>query len=174
MTRTYWADGRLTHFLLGLSHNSSAMNTLANELLVHILSPTFLVPEAHFADNGHISPFAKVMQSSADVQLVCKRWMRVSTPLLYECVVIRTRAQAYALRLALTRHPEFGRFIRRLRLEGVFGEYLDAEVFEKMQGVKQLCFTFSFSSLNNIAGLQRAFEVFNPERVVLSLRDTYY
>ena len=155
MTRTYWADGRLTHFLLGLSHNSSAMNTLANELLVHILSPSFLVPEVRFADNGHISPFARVMQSSADLQLVFKRWMRVSTPLLYECAVIRTRAQAYALRLALTRHPEFGRFIRRLRLEGVFGEYLDAEVFEKMREVKQLCFTFSFSLLNNITGLQR-------------------
>jgi len=149
----------------------ATMNSLADELIRLILEPTFIVPEEHFADNGPSSPFAKVSQSAGEFLRVCKRWMRITTPLLYETVIIRSRAQAHSLSLALSRCPEFGRFTRRLRLEGVYGDFLTPDIYETMPNVKQLCFTVSIHRTNDISGLQRAFELFNVERVVLTLHE---
>jgi len=145
------------------------MNTLADELVRLILEPAFIVSNDHFADNGPSSPFAKVPQSAGEFLRVCKRWMRITTPLLYETVVIRSRAQAQSLSLALSRSPEFGSFTKRLRLEGVYGDFLTPDIYETMPNVKQLCFTVSIHHTNDISGLQRAFELFDVERVVLTL-----
>ncbi|KAH7098998.1 hypothetical protein BKA62DRAFT_711070 [Auriculariales sp. MPI-PUGE-AT-0066] len=145
------------------------MNALADELLSIILAPYFAVPEKLFADNGGVSPFSKVPQSAADLLHVCKRWMRITTPLLYETVIIRSKAQASSLNLALTRHAEFGRFTRRLRLEGAYGEWVTPEIVQAMPQVKQFCFTLSVLYKDDVSGLQTAFELFQPERVIITL-----
>ncbi|KAH7050361.1 hypothetical protein BKA62DRAFT_459626 [Auriculariales sp. MPI-PUGE-AT-0066] len=94
---------------------------LADELLKDILSPPLLVPDDMFANRDTVSPFSKVDRSAADVLLVCKRWMCVGTPALYHTVVLRSMAQAKALASALRRCPDFGTYIRRLRVEGSYG-----------------------------------------------------
>jgi len=143
------------------------MNALADELLRIILGPFFDVPEADFAYNGSVSPFSKVPQSVAELLRVCKRWMRFATPLLYSTVVIRTRAQAAALNMALTNNTEFGGYVRRLRLEGVFGEFITPDVINIMPNVRQMCFPINMLAKDDTDGLLAAFELFHLERVVL-------
>ena len=145
------------------------MAALADELLREILAPSFVVPEHMFASNTRISPFCKVPKSISDMLLVCKRWMRVTTPFLYETVVIRTKAQASALNMALTRNPEFGLFVRKLRLEAAFGEYITSDIMRTMPRVRQFCFSPDVYHYEDISGLQTAFEEFDLERVVLTL-----
>ncbi|KAJ7443506.1 hypothetical protein B0H11DRAFT_1696528, partial [Mycena galericulata] len=70
------------------------------------------------------SPFASFSESSSASLLVSKSWLRVSTPLLYHVVVLRSKAQAGALRTALSRNPVLGRFIKKLRVEGGFGKHM--------------------------------------------------
>ncbi|KAH7098997.1 hypothetical protein BKA62DRAFT_772831 [Auriculariales sp. MPI-PUGE-AT-0066] len=149
------------------------MNSLPDELLSIILAPWFTVPEQLFADNQLSSPFSKVPQSAAGLLHVCKRWMRATTPLLYETVIIRSKAQASSLNLALTGHSEFGRFTRRLRLEGAYGEWVTPEIIQAMPHVKQFCFTLSVLYKDEVSGLQTAFELFQPERVILTLHNPY-
>ncbi|EJD39115.1 hypothetical protein AURDEDRAFT_187555 [Auricularia subglabra TFB-10046 SS5] len=149
---------------------SEEMDKLADELLKMILSPPLLVPDELFADGGTVSPFSKATSSASDVLLACKRFMRVATPALYETVIIRTKAQASALQAALTRNPEFGRYVRRLRLEGAYGKQL-AKIIPLMPHVSDFCFTLSVYSDDSLAALTTAFTKLQPIRVVLTLVD---
>ncbi|KZV89020.1 hypothetical protein EXIGLDRAFT_838813 [Exidia glandulosa HHB12029] len=142
-----------------------------DELIKEMLSPPLLVPDALFADTGPVSPFAKATSSASDVLLVCKRWMRVGTPALYETVIIRSTAQAQALEMALTRNPEFGRFVKKLRLEGVYGEYITSKIIATMTRVTDFCFTLSIYSADKLAGMTKALDMFEPKRIVLTLND---
>ncbi|KAJ7165328.1 hypothetical protein C8R46DRAFT_839188, partial [Mycena filopes] len=65
-------------------------------------------------------PFAKYELSTSAylVTVVCKDWLRVATPLLYNVVLLRSPSQANALEKVLVSHPEFGAFIRKSRVEG--------------------------------------------------------
>ncbi|KAJ6592004.1 hypothetical protein B0H10DRAFT_2233047 [Mycena sp. CBHHK59/15] len=82
---------------------------LPDEILSEILSPGLEVAEEN---------------SSSAVLVVCKAWLRVSTPLLYNVVVLRSKPQAGALAAVLQRNNELGRFIKKLRVEGGFGKHM--------------------------------------------------
>lgn len=137
---------------------------LADELLKEILSPQLLVPDELFADTGAVSPFSKATYSAGDVLLVCKRWMRVATPSLYHTVIIRSLAQAQALAAALTSNPDFGRHIKRLRIEGAYGEHL-AKIAPVASGIVDFCFTLSIWADAGTGGLLKLLPAINPERV---------
>jgi len=141
---------------------------LPAELLREILSPPLLVPDEMFADNGAVSPFSKVEKSASDVLLVCKSWMRAATPWLYSTVIVRSMAQAKALALALTNNPDFGKFIRRLRVEGAYGEYIWAAV-KTAPNITDLCMTLTVWSDVSSAGLIKSLAYINPRRVILTL-----
>ncbi|KZV79166.1 hypothetical protein EXIGLDRAFT_846808 [Exidia glandulosa HHB12029] len=140
---------------------------LADELLKEILSPPLLVPDELFADTGDVSPFSKATYSAADVLLVCKRWMRVATPALYATVVIRSLAQAQALVFALKRSPDFGRYIKKLRLEGAFGQHL-AVLATTAPNITDLCFSLAIYADSNVKGLLKLLAAVSPERVILT------
>ncbi|EJD39095.1 hypothetical protein AURDEDRAFT_187546 [Auricularia subglabra TFB-10046 SS5] len=146
------------------------MEKLADELLKMIITPPLLVPDELFADGGDLSPFSKATFSASEVLLVCKRFMRIATPVLYETVIIRSKAQALALQAALTRNPEFGQFVRKLRLEGAYGREL-AKVIPTMPYVTDFCFTLGVFVDESLAGLTAAFNTFEPTRVILTLLD---
>ncbi|KAH7097323.1 hypothetical protein BKA62DRAFT_643508 [Auriculariales sp. MPI-PUGE-AT-0066] len=111
---------------------------LADELLKDILAPPLLVSDALFCNTDDVSPFSRVDSSASDVLLVCKRWMRVATPCLYETVVIRSTAQAHALRAALTRNPQFGTYVRRFRIENTYATYLNTKIIATMPNIREL------------------------------------
>ncbi|KZV95381.1 hypothetical protein EXIGLDRAFT_834366 [Exidia glandulosa HHB12029] len=140
---------------------------LADELLKEILSPPLLVPDELFADTGAVSPFSKATYSAADVLLVCKRWMRVATPALYATVVIRSLAQAQALAFALKRNPDFGRYIKKLRLEGAFGQHL-AVLATAAPNITDLCFSLALYADSNVKGLVKLLGAVSPERAILT------
>ncbi|KAI5896336.1 uncharacterized protein SCHCODRAFT_02745340 [Schizophyllum commune H4-8] len=54
--------------------------------------------------------------------LVCKDWQRICTPILYRTAIIRSKGQADALTITITRvRPELAGCVKRLRLKGAIG-----------------------------------------------------
>ncbi|KZV96669.1 hypothetical protein EXIGLDRAFT_833503 [Exidia glandulosa HHB12029] len=141
---------------------------LADEILRMILTPPLLVPDELFAHAGAVSPFSKATYSAADVLAVCKRWMRVATPALYETVIIRSTAQSKAFGAAIRNNPEFGKFIKRVRVEGAFGDEIGTAMLHS-PNVTDFCLTLTIYSDGKPAGLKKAFERINPARVILTL-----
>lgn len=140
---------------------------LADELLKEILWPPLVVPDQLFADTGAVSPFSKALYSAADVLLVCKRWMRVATPSLYHTVIIRSTAQAQALAAALTRNPEFGRYIKKLRIEGAYGVHL-SKIAPVAPNIVHFCFSLSIWADSSPGGLLKLLSAIQPSRVILT------
>ncbi|EJD46908.1 hypothetical protein AURDEDRAFT_163969 [Auricularia subglabra TFB-10046 SS5] len=95
---------------------------LPDEILTAILSPLMEVPDATFASDRWISSCSRTGIAASTLLLVCKRWMRVVTPLLYETVVTRSPAQAIALSEVLRATHDLGGFITKLRVEHGFGD----------------------------------------------------
>ncbi|KAJ7658134.1 hypothetical protein DFH06DRAFT_447200, partial [Mycena polygramma] len=88
------------------------MSTLPDEILSEILSPALKISNELFSDTYDVSLFANpcVLSSSAYAAylLVCRDWLRVATPLLYNVVILRSLSQANALERVLQKHKEFG------------------------------------------------------------------
>ncbi|EJD48374.1 hypothetical protein AURDEDRAFT_112877, partial [Auricularia subglabra TFB-10046 SS5] len=116
-------------------------NRLADETLAAILADSLSVPEASFAfTTAWKSPFAKTRVSSSTILLVCKRWLRVATPLLYETVILRSAAQSGALAAVLKKQTEFGRYVRKVRVEGGVGASI-CKIFKAAPNITDLCLT---------------------------------
>jgi len=147
---------------------SDMAHKLADEILKEILSPPLLVPDEMFADNATVSPFSNAEMSASNVLLVCKRWMRVATPYLYQTVIVRSMPQAKALALALSNNPDFGQYIRKLRIEGGYGDTL-CKVADTATFITDLCFTLTLWSDMGVGGLVKILKVVNPQRVILTL-----
>jgi len=141
---------------------------LADELLREILSPPLLVSDAMFEHTGDVSPFSKVEKSAADVLLVCKRWMRLATPSLLHTVVVRSMPQARALSSMIKRNPEFGTYIRRLRVEGSYGNYI-LDAVSAAPHITALCLTLTVWSDVKVDGLVKSLALIDPTRVILTL-----
>ncbi|KAJ7644353.1 hypothetical protein FB45DRAFT_897619 [Roridomyces roridus] len=141
-------------------------NHLPDEIISEILTPVLKVPDEAFSDNSQDSPFAKCTESSSAFLLVCKSWLRVSTPLLYHVIVLRSTAQAAALDRALRFNPELGRFIKKLRLEGGYGDRVD-RIIQAAPNVTELCFPLSLWSNDDVSGLVNALPSMDPTRVIL-------
>ncbi|KAJ7793719.1 hypothetical protein B0H14DRAFT_3497791 [Mycena olivaceomarginata] len=75
-------------------------NRLPDEIISKILAPLLVYPDK-----------------------ICKSWLRLSTPVdtFTVIIILRTIAQAEALQAALTTNKGLGVFIKKLRVEGGFG-----------------------------------------------------
>ncbi|KAI0768901.1 hypothetical protein BC629DRAFT_1270416, partial [Irpex lacteus] len=101
------------------------VDRLPEEILREILKPLFHVSPEHFREQP--SSFLRTRPSfprSPSVLLVCKRWLRVATPLFYECLQIKSDKAVEGLAETLLATPALGQYIRRLRLEGGYGRKL--------------------------------------------------
>ncbi|EJD36864.1 hypothetical protein AURDEDRAFT_188239 [Auricularia subglabra TFB-10046 SS5] len=129
-------------------------SALAEETLHTILELTLQVPDDDFADVSgiHCSPFAGRQYSTADTLLVCKRWMRIATPLLYDTVVLRSVGQAQALAKALKKNPEFAPFLKKLRIEGGFGASV-GKALHAATAISDLCLCLELNSKDNVAAM---------------------
>ncbi|EJD48719.1 hypothetical protein AURDEDRAFT_162173 [Auricularia subglabra TFB-10046 SS5] len=144
---------------------------LADETLHQILQIALEVADDDFADISGLktSPFALRESSSSEILLVCKRWMRVATPLLYDTVIIRSTAQARALARALKKSPQFVRYLKKLRLEGGFGASVE-KVMCAAVNLHDLHLSLDVGSQDNVKGMCDAMPAINPTRLVLSPR----
>ncbi|KAJ7651051.1 hypothetical protein FB45DRAFT_997748 [Roridomyces roridus] len=139
---------------------------LPDEIISEILSPALKVSEELFSDTSDVSPFSNYTPSTSDYLLVCKDWLRVATPLLYSVVVFRSKAQANALQQVLKASPEFGRFIKKLRVEGGFGAAM-LTILKSAPHIRDLFISLSIYSSDGTGGLCKGLHLVNPHRIIL-------
>ncbi|KAJ7651185.1 hypothetical protein FB45DRAFT_820677 [Roridomyces roridus] len=138
---------------------------LPDEIVSEILSPALKVPDDLFSDTSETSPFANFTPSTSAYLLVCKDWLRVATPLLYSVVVLRSKAQATALAAVLKDNPEFGRFIKKLRVEGGYGPSMHA-ILKSAPNITDLFLSLTIWSSDNTSGLCKGLPLINPHRFI--------
>ncbi|KAF8217419.1 hypothetical protein K438DRAFT_1924921 [Mycena galopus ATCC 62051] len=141
-------------------------DSLPDEIISEILSPALKVPEHMFSNLAPKSPFAKYSVSSSAALLVCKAWLRVSTPLLYHVVVIRSKAQCRALCDALKNSPDLGRFIKKLRVEGGFSTPMH-EILKRAPNITDLFLSLQIHSSDSSSGLATGLSLINPTRLII-------
>ncbi|KAJ7611837.1 hypothetical protein FB45DRAFT_1037475 [Roridomyces roridus] len=143
-----------------------AGNSLPDEIISEILSPALQVPDARFADINEKSPFAEYMESPSAYLLVCKAWLPVATPLLYNVVVIRSKAQAKALAQALSKNKDLGQFIKRLRVEGGYGAPMRT-ILKSSPHISDLFISLNIFSSDSTSGLCAGLPLVNPTRLII-------
>ncbi|KAK7063564.1 F-box domain-containing protein [Favolaschia claudopus] len=112
-------------------------HSLPDELIFEILTPALKVSEETF-----------------------------STPLLYNVVVVRSKAQAKALSIALSGNKQLGLFIKKLRVEGGFGTPMHA-VLKCSPNISDLFLSFDIFSSDNTSGLCKGLPLINPTRLII-------
>ncbi|KAJ7607146.1 hypothetical protein FB45DRAFT_1135610 [Roridomyces roridus] len=117
-------------------------------------------------DTSNKSPFSEYLESPSAYLLVCKSWLRVATPLLYNTVVIRSKAQAKALAAVLSKNGEFGQFVKHLRVEGGFGTPMRT-ILKSSPNISDLWLTLEVFSSDNTSGLSDGLPLINPVRFIL-------
>ncbi|KAJ7627147.1 hypothetical protein FB45DRAFT_1082311 [Roridomyces roridus] len=126
-----------------------------DEIISEILTPALCVPDKQFADTStDKSVFATCTESTSSILLVCKAWLRVATPLLYNVVVLRSTAQAKALYLTLMEHPELGSFIRKLRVEGGFGSSMHV-ILQRAPKITDIFISLNIHGSESPSGLNK-------------------
>ncbi|KAF7335266.1 F-box domain-containing protein [Mycena sanguinolenta] len=145
-------------------------NSLPDEIISEILCPALKVPDELFSDNWGIDtvgPFVPGSPvSTAAYLLVSKSWLRVATPLLYNVVILRSKAQAKALSLALLQNAELGRFIKKLRVEGGYGQPMRI-ILQCAPNISDLFLSLLIYSADNTSGLCKGLPLINPTRLIL-------
>ncbi|KAK7036063.1 hypothetical protein R3P38DRAFT_2910408 [Favolaschia claudopus] len=140
--------------------------SLPDEIISEILAPVLRVPDEMFSDiKSEVSPFAGSSQSVCSLLVVCKPWLRVGTPMLYDTVILRSKAQAEALAITLNSGEDLGRFVKKVRLEGGLGKQVD-KVFRCTPNVTDLFLSANIRSTDNVSGLVRGLPLINPKRLI--------
>ncbi|KAJ6455988.1 hypothetical protein C8R47DRAFT_996509 [Mycena vitilis] len=146
-------------------------NSLPDEIISEILSPALKVTDGIFSDTSDVSPFAEYSESTSAYLLVCKSWLRVATPLLYNVVILRSKAQAKALSIALSKDKQLGPFMKKLRVEGGYGPPMRV-ILECSPNISDLWLSLEIYSSDNSIGLCKGLTLINPTRLIL--RDCLY
>ncbi|KAJ7684349.1 hypothetical protein DFH06DRAFT_4863 [Mycena polygramma] len=141
-------------------------HSLPDEIISEILSPALKISDEQFSDTSGVSPFATYSESTSAYLLVCKAWLRVATPLLYHVVVLRSKAQAKALSIAVSKNTLLGGFIRKLRVEGGYGGPMGV-ILKCAPNISDLYVTFQLWSSDNADGLVKGLPLINPTRLIL-------
>ncbi|KAJ7037369.1 hypothetical protein C8F04DRAFT_409890 [Mycena alexandri] len=139
---------------------------LPDEIISEILSPALKISDEIFSDTLSTSPFAIYAYSTSAYLLVCKAWLRVSTPLLYNIVVLRSKAQAEALEAALKSNKDLGSFIRKLRVEGGYGIAMRT-ILKASPNITDLLITLAIWSSDAVSGLCQSLSLVDPIRLIL-------
>lgn len=140
---------------------------LPNELIREILCPGFQVPNETLHDVSDISPFFRPShQPCSLILLVCKRWMIVGTPLLYHIVILRSKAQAYALERTLRKNKELGPLVKKLRVEGGYGAPMRT-IITSSPNIQDLVISLDLRSSDSVKGLLSSLSTINPTSLVI-------
>ncbi|KAF7296305.1 hypothetical protein HMN09_01100200 [Mycena chlorophos] len=142
-----------------------ADNALPDELISEILSPALRVSDEHFTQTS-TATFAKYSESTSAYLVVCKSWLRVATPLLYHVVVLRSKAQATALVSALAKNKDLGRFIKKLRVEGGFGQPMQT-ILQSAPNLTDLFLSLIIWSPDTTDGLCKGLKSVNPRTLIV-------
>ncbi|KAJ7270667.1 hypothetical protein B0H12DRAFT_1044377 [Mycena haematopus] len=145
--------------------DSPAANRVPDEIVSEILTPLLKHSDEVFCDQSQ-KPLLDPDHSASRYLLVSKSWLRVSTPLLYNVIILRTTAQAEALQAVLKNNQEFGLFIKKLRVEGGFGDAMHT-IFKCAPNITDLYLTLYIAGTDNVKGLCSGLPLINPRRVIV-------
>ncbi|KAJ7353371.1 hypothetical protein DFH08DRAFT_987682 [Mycena albidolilacea] len=140
-------------------------SNLPDEIVSEILSPALRVSDAAFSAFGP-SPFMTFSESSSAFLLVCKSWLRVATPLLYNVAILRSKAQAQALAATLNANPALGPFIKKLRVEGGYAISMH-KILQASKNITDIFLSMRIPPSDNACGLCRGLPLINPVRLIL-------
>ena len=140
------------------------IHLLPEEVLKEILNAFLHIPDSTFADPD--ARFGRNALSTSRILLVCRRWLRIATPLLYRIVILRSVAQAQALAAVLECHPYLGKYVRKLRVEGGYGSSMRT-ILQRSPGISDLYISVSFRSSDRTSGLCQGLSSIHPSRVVI-------
>ena len=141
------------------------VDKIANELLQMILEPLLHVPDEIFCSCSKTAFGCNVKFPTSSLLLVCKKWLKVATPLLYKVVVLRSTAQAQALAEVFSQYPVLPLYVRKIRLEGAYSCLWD--VIRPCSNLHTICFTLDIYAVTLVTGLCRSLNSINPTRVIL-------
>ncbi|KAL5531132.1 hypothetical protein ACEPAG_4008 [Sanghuangporus baumii] len=111
--------------------------------------------------------FNQYILSSSEYLLVSKLWLEVGLPLLYRTVILRSAAQVCALKMTLLDHPNFGIFVKNLRIEeGAYYSGIE-EITERMPQVEILVLSLVVYSFVDAPKVCHALKYLTPTRLVL-------
>ncbi|GJE91943.1 hypothetical protein PsYK624_080950 [Phanerochaete sordida] len=102
----------------------------------------------------------------SDLVLVSKRWLRVGTPLLYECVRLAKSEDTAAVAQLLRAQPQVGHSVRCLRLEGGLGRDL-VHIARATPRLERLYVVMRVKPADNIAGFIKALPLLRPSHLYL-------
>ena len=135
------------------------------EIIKHVLC----VSDEDFSSNVDDSKFGRPHEPTSNLLLVCKAWMRIAMPYLYECVVLRTSGQVEAF-MDVMNDKVIGRelkpLVRRIRLEDHFG-MLTKSLLDLFPNILELYIPYPGHGEEDIGGLCDAFSKIKPERIAI-------
>ncbi|KAH6909299.1 hypothetical protein BKA70DRAFT_1278146 [Coprinopsis sp. MPI-PUGE-AT-0042] len=144
-----------------------ASSQLPDEITKEILAPVLYVPDETFADTAlKASPFATYGLSSSTILVVCKSWLRVATPLLYDTVVLRSKAQAQSLAVVLKKDSQLGTFIKKLRVEGGYGNAI-FEILKRSPYITDIWISTALWSNESVVGYAKGLLLVDPRRLIV-------
>ncbi|KAJ7505743.1 hypothetical protein B0H11DRAFT_1975955 [Mycena galericulata] len=147
---------------------------IPDEITHEILYPALRVPDEVFSAISPRAPSTVVSsESSSAYLLVSKAWLRVGTPLVYNVVIIRSKAQAQALAVALRSNLDLGRFIKKLRVEGGYAISM-LKILQTAKNLTDLYLSLDIEKSDNACGLCRGLPLIDPVRVILHCGQMYY
>lgn len=149
-----------------------SINTIPEEILKEILADALIVPDDDFSKADGPSPFGHILTSSSEILLINKRWLRIATPFLYECIVLRNTPQAQAFHKTLRGKlgPQLKRFVRRVRLEASFGAFTD-KIFTALPGITDLFLRLPSNLGEIVNGTVKGLPKLSPTRVIFEFTD---
>jgi hypothetical protein len=144
-----------------------ALTNIPNEVISEILFPIFDIPDEMFRDISETSPFARPSHLSiSSILTVSKKWMAVAILLLYRIVILRSKAQAFALERTLRKHKEYGIYIKKLRVEGGYGAAMRT-IISSGSNITDLCISLDIRSSDSVKGLCSSLSLINPRTLVV-------
>ena len=139
------------------------------EVIVEIIKHVLCVSDEDFSSNVYGSKFGRPHEPTSNLLLVCKAWMRIAMPYLYECVVLRTSGQVEAF-MDVMNDKVIGRelkpLVRRIRLEDHFG-MLTKSLLDLFPNILELYIPYPGHGEEDIGGLCDAFSKIKPERIAI-------
>lgn len=108
--------------------------------------------------------------SRTNVLLVCKKWMRIATPVLYEKVHLWNPRGTKAVAQLVKSNPDVGRAIRYLRLEGGMGRDLYT-IVKNAPNIHTLWITPHVRASEGIVGLRKSLALLQPRKLCLLIRE---
>ena len=157
-----------------------SMQRLPEELLREILVYVFhLSPESFCGSRTRWHSLARPLGhyqkrgTCQDLLLVCKLWLRVATPLLYESLAVRTPAHAATVTTLLKATPSLGRAVRQLKVFGGYGKDVGM-IASACPNVETLYVHVSVKSGESTVGIKKVLLALSPTRLYLENSRAYH